>query len=199
VAAAAAPEQPWDDCRRATHTSELGAHAPKAIEPSPNAPPPHGFPRCDSLLTRLPFWPRARACASSWPWLRRSTSPRGRDIDPGPRRRAPPVGLSFIGLSGLVSGGMLPSNPAFCDLSNAICCCCCCAPPRRYPGTCRTHHHHPSPGHSLTSISALLTRPLAVCASFLPSLCALCVGLVRRIERPILTQPARHVIVNIYL
>ena len=54
------------------------------------------------------------------------------------------VGLSFIGLSGLVSG-MLPSNPTFCDLSNAICCCCCCAPPRRYPGTCRTLHHHPKP------------------------------------------------------
>ena len=86
------------------------------------------------------------------------------------------VGLSFIGLSGLVSG-MLPSNPALCDLFNAICCCCC-APPRRYPGTCHTHHHHPSPGHSLTSISSLLTRPS-------PSLCALSAGLVRRLERPL--------------
>ena len=86
------------------------------------------------------------------------------------------VGLSFIGLSGLESG-MLPSNPALCDLSNAICCCCC-APPRRYPGSCRTHHHHPSPGHSLTSISSLLTRPL-------PSLCAISAGLVRRLERPL--------------
>ena len=91
------------------------------------------------------------------------------------------VGLSFIGLSGLVSG-MLPSNPALCDLSNAICCCCC-APPRRYPGTCRTHHHHPSPGHSLTSISSLLTRPL-------PSLCALSAGLVRRLERPLCLWPS---------
>ena len=86
---------------------------------------------------------------------------------PSPAGGLRAVGLSFIGLSGLESG-MLPSNPALCDLSKAICCCCC-APPRRYPGTCRTHHHHPSPGHSQTSISSLLTRPLAVCASFVPS------------------------------
>ena len=94
--------------------------------------------------------------------------------------------MSFIGLSGLESG-MLPSNPALCDLSNAICCCCC-APPRRYPGSCRTHHHHPSPGHSQTSISSLLTRPLAVCASFVPSPCALCAGLMRRLKRPLRPQ-----------
>ena len=102
---------------------------------------------------------------------------------PSPAGGLRAVGLSFIGLSGLESG-MLPSNPALCDLSNAICCCCC-APPRRYPGSCRTHHHHPSPSHSLTSISALLTRPLAVCASFVPSPCALCAGRVRRLKRPL--------------
>jgi len=49
--------------------------------------------------------------------------------DPAGGLRA--VGLSFIGLSSLVLG-MLPSKPALCDLSNAICCCCC-SPPRRYP------------------------------------------------------------------
>ena len=122
----------------------------------------------------------SRLCASLWPRLRRSISPRGRDIDPEPRRRPPGRRFVLHGLSGLESG-MLPSNPAICDLTNAICCCCC-APPRRDPGTCRTHHHHPSPGHSQTSISTLLTRPLAVCASFLPSLCTLCAGLVRRID-----------------
>jgi len=130
----------------------------------------------------------SRLCASLWPRLRRSISPRGRDIDPEPRRRPPGRRFVLHGLSGLESG-MLPSNPAICDLSNAICCCCC-APPRRDPGTCRTHHHHPSPGHSQTSISTLLTRPLAVCASFVPSPCALCAGLVRRLERP-LRPPGR--------
>ena len=105
---------------------------------------------------------------------------------PSPAGGLRAVGLSFVGLSGLESG-MLPSNPALCDLSNAICCCCC-APPRRYPGTCRTHHHHPSPGHSQTSISSLLTRPLAVCASFVPSPCALCAGLMRRLKRPLRPQ-----------
>ena len=113
-------------------------------------------------------------------------SPRGRDLGPEPRRRPPGRRFVLHGLSGLESG-MLPSNPALCDLSNAICCCCC-APPRRYPGSCRTHHHHPSPGHSQTSISSLLTRPLAVCASFVPSPCALCAGLMRRLKRPLRPQ-----------
>ena len=71
-------------------------------------------------------------CASLCPRLRRSTNPRGRDIDPGLRRRPP--GRRFV--LHRTFGPRLryaASNPALCDL-----CCCCCAPPRRYPGTCRT-------------------------------------------------------------
>ena len=64
--------------------------------------------------------------------LRFSLNPRGRDIDPGLRRRPP--GRRFV--LHRTFGPRLryaASNPALCDL-----CCCCCAPPRRYPGTCRT-------------------------------------------------------------
>ena len=93
------------------------------------------------------------------------------------------VGLSFTGLLGLVSGA-----PPFLTLlsapSNAACCCSC-APPRCHPGPCRSQHHLPSPGRPAASISTLLTHPSAARASFLPSLCALCAGHVRRLQRPL--------------
>ena len=85
------------------------------------------------------------------------------------------VGLSFIGLSGLVSG-MPPSNPTLCIFSNCWMLLLLRAS-RPLPGISRTHHHHPSPGHSQTSISTLLTCPSATRASFPPSPCALCAGL----------------------
>ena len=47
-----------------------------------------------SRCVKCPFWPHCRARASIWHWLRRSTSPRGRDIDPEPRRRPP--GRRFV-------------------------------------------------------------------------------------------------------
>ena len=75
--------------------------------------------------------------------------------------------------------------PVLCprDPSSAVFCCSC-APPRRLPGPCRSHHRHPSPGHPPAFISTVLTRPSAVRASFLPFPCALCAGIVRRLQRP---------------
>jgi hypothetical protein len=113
----------------------------------------------------------------------RSCSCQGRSISPSSAGSLRAAGLSFIGLPGLDLryAGLFS---ALRGLSNAACCCSC-TPPRGHPGPCRSHHHHPSPGHPPASISTVLTRPSAVRASFLPFPCALCAALVRRIERPI--------------
>jgi hypothetical protein len=85
--------------------------------------------------------------------------------------------------SGVLRGlGTLASSLPARPLERGFCCSC--APPRRLPGPCRSHHRHPSPGHPPASISTVLTRTSAVGASFLPFPCALCAGLVRRLQRP---------------
>ena len=45
--------------------------------------------------------------------------------------------------------------------------------------------HHSSPDRRLASIYTLFIRPLAVCASFPPSLCDGCAGLMKRLDRPL--------------
>ena len=122
--------------------------------------------------------PSLAACASIRLWLRRTTSPMGRDIDPGPCRR--PSGRRFVlhrTFGPRLRYAALQPKPSASSRIAAAAAGLHAATVMTVPGISRTHHHHPSPGHSQTSISTLLTCPSATRASFPPSPCALCAGL----------------------
>ena len=114
-------------------------------------------PRLGTYLRRAPM---CRPCVCLRSCQRVSTAQWARVIDPGPCRRPP--GRRFV--LHRTSGPRLRCA-AFRTLlsapSNAACCCSC-APPRCFPGPCRSHHPHPSPGRPAASISTRLTRPCAL-------------------------------------
>ena len=106
-------------------------------------------PPCLVLLSPAFVIGKLGACSH----MSRSTSPRGRDIDPAPRRRPPDRRFVLHRTFGTrLRYAALEPSP--CRPSSAACCCCW-SPPRRLPEPCRWSHHPPP---TISSFSRVL-RP----------------------------------------
>jgi hypothetical protein len=94
--------------------------------------------------------------------------PEGSGHGPEPRRRPPGrrfvLHRTFGPRLGYAALGPCPCRPS------SAACCCCWSPARRLPEPCRCSYHDPATSPCLAPIYSLLTRPLAVRISFLPSL-----------------------------
>ena len=111
-------------------------------------------------LQDLPHAEHMSALRGASGFAKAATLPSGSGSSiPSPAGGLRVVGLSFIGLLGLISllRYAALSNPAFRPLERSLLLRL--RATHRDPGPCRSHHHHPSPGRPPASISTVPTRP----------------------------------------
>jgi hypothetical protein len=111
-------------------------------------------------LQDLPHAEHMSALRGASGFAKAATLPSGSGSSiPSPAGGLRVVGLSFIGLLGLISllRYAALSNPAFRPLERSLLLLL--RATHRDPGPRRSHHHHPSPGRPPASISTVPTRP----------------------------------------